>query len=175
MQGILSQQQPQEQQQATPQEPEMAEEQEAEAGDDPALLEAYKWVHTKLYSEEFGARISDAIKSQQGSAKLLANIAYKLAQGADTATGGNIAEENLVALGIFTLNEVYEIAEASGGQVDAAALNEAFKAMVVMWLQDQGQDTSQIEQAMNAVPSDGFAQGVEEMVGQEEQGGQNVG
>lgn len=168
MNGILSQQPAaQEEPQAQP-EPEQMEEEVPES-DDPALLEAYKWVHNKLYSEDFGDRIADAVKSLDGIETTLANIAYKLTQGADTATQGNIAEENLVPLGVFVLNEVFEIAEASGAQIGPDAVNRAFKTLILTWLQDNGHDTAEMEQAMSQVDDEQFAQVTNSVVGQEEE------
>jgi hypothetical protein len=175
MSGILSQGQaepaPQAQQQQEPQESGL--EEEVPESEDQALMAAYQWVHNKLYAEGVGDKISEVAKSLEGIEGTLANIAYKLAQGADTATDGNIAEENLVPLGVFVLNEVFEIAEASGAKVGPEAVNSAFKKLIVLWLQDNGQDTTQLEQAMDQVGDADFAQVANEAM-PEQQGAQNV-
>jgi len=167
MSGILSQGQPQQAPQAQPQQgPDM--EEEVPESEDQALMAAYEWVHNKLYSEGVGDKISEVAKSLEGIDGTLANIAYKLTQGADTATDGNIAEENLVPLGVFVLNEVFEIAEASGAKIGPESVNSAFKQLIILWLQDNGQDTAQIEQAMSAVGDEQFAQVANEAMPEEQ-------
>lgn len=156
MNGILSQQPAQ--QEPMPQQAEEGMEEEVPESEDPALMEAYKWVHNKLYAEGMSDKIAEVVKSLDGIDTTLANIAYKLTQGADTATQGNIAEENLVPLGVFVLNEVFEIAEASGAQIGPESVNNAFKKLILVWLQDNGHDTAQMEQAMSQVGDEQFSQ-----------------
>ena len=75
----------------------------------------------------------------------MATIAYKLAESSDADTDGEIKEENLSVLGMMALNEVLEIAEASGVQIGPSDASEAFKHMVIMFAQDQGLPEDQVQ------------------------------
>ena len=52
--------------------------------------------------------------------------------------------------------EVAEIAEASGTVFQSADLASAFKSMMLRYLQEQGADTAQIQEAINQITPEQF-------------------
>jgi len=128
---------------------EMGEEVPIEA--DQALQEAVNWIGEKLYGTPLAQELASQMRGGKIQPAILATFAYSLSEKADTATGGNIAAENLSYLAIIALNEVVEVAISSGAQVPPEAISKAMQHMITKYLQDQGVDTSQIERAMEKV------------------------
>ena len=130
--------------------------------DDPALESAIMAMGSRLYEEGLGDSISEQVaKSLTSVPRIMATIAYKLAESSDVDTDGEIKEENLSVLGMMALNEVFEIAEASGVETSPADVSAAFKHMVIMFAQDQGLPPEQVESLANAmaqVDDRGFAE-----------------
>ena len=119
---------------------------EEAALDDPALESAIMALGSRLYKDDIATQIADNVgKSQTAVPRIMATIAYKLAESSDVGTDGEIKEENLSVLGMMALNEVLEIAEASGVQVGPSDASEAFKHMVIMFAQDQGLPEDQVQ------------------------------
>ena len=119
---------------------------EEAALDDPALEAAIMALGGRLYKDDIATQIADNVgKSKTAVPRIMATIAYKLAESSDVDTDGEIKEENLSVLGMMALNEVLEIAEASGVQIGPSDASEAFKHMVIMFAQDQGLPEDQVQ------------------------------
>ena len=135
--------------------------------DDPALESAINFLGSKLYTEDLSLQIAEQLdKSSVSMPKILATIAYKLAERSDTETDGDIKEENLSILGMMALNEVFTIAEETGMNTTSADISAAFKHMIVLFAQDQGLPQEQVQSLANAmaqVNDEQFAQEAENM------------
>ena len=135
--------------------------------DDPALESAINFLGSKLYTEDLSLQIAEQLdKSSVSMPKILATIAYKLAERSDTETDGDIKEENLSILGMMALNEVFTIAEETGMNTTSADISAAFKHMIVLFAQDQGLPQEQVQNLANAmaqVNDEQFAQEAENM------------
>jgi hypothetical protein len=128
------------------------------AGSDPddmgdeALTKAIEFVGKRLYEANMSTEIAKAFDgSTTAQPKIIASIAYRLAQAADTNTGGEIREENLSVLGILTLNEVITVADAAGMPIDGATASKAMQEMILTYAEDNGLDTTELAQAMGQV------------------------
>lgn len=134
-----------------PQDPNMrAQNMEQGGGDDfqdPALQRAINYIGTRLYGEDkVSIEIAQKLDNAQvAMPKIIATIAYTLAQAADEATDGMILEENLSILGMLALNEIFTIAEQAGMPLESKDVSAAMKQMIVMYGQDNGLTQQEIE------------------------------
>ena len=161
MQGQM----PQEEQ--MPQDPMMEEDDGIDPDSDPALQSAFDFLLERLYGDEgLAESIAETLGSGGRAApRIYASAALKLAQSADQHTNGEIAEENLAMLGMFCLNEVFEIAEAAGIPAKATDISAAFKQMIVMYMSEQGVPVEEVTKAFSQVRDEDFAQFAGNVVG----------
>jgi hypothetical protein len=133
--------------------------------DDPALEQAIEYLGQRLYAEDIAIEIAKVVeKSPQPQPKILAEIAYRLAETSDVETDGDIKEENLSVIGMVALNEVAEIAEQAGMQIAPADVSAAFQEMVLIFAREQGLPKAQIETlaaSMRQVDDAELAQGAQ--------------
>lgn len=133
--------------------------------DDPALEQAIEYLGQRLYAEDISIEIAKVVeKSPTPQPKMLAEIAYRLAESSDVETDGDIKEENLSIIGMVALNEVAEIAEQAGMQITPADVSAAFQEMVLIFAREQGLSKDEIatlEASMRQVDDAELAQGAE--------------
>lgn len=166
MAGLLDQagNQAPEQQEMPPQ-PEQQDPQQQGGDDfqDPALQRAIAYVGDRLYGED---QVAQEVAQQLGGAevslpKIIATIAYTLAQAADEATDGLILEENLSILGMLCLNEIFTVANEAGMPVSDGDISAAMKQMIIMYGKDNGlteEELNVLSQGMVQVDDAQFAQ-----------------
>jgi hypothetical protein len=119
---------------------------------DEALTKAIDFVGERLYQDDMATEIAKTFDGAPTAVpQMIAMLAYKLAQSADTKTGGEIREENLSVLGVLTLGEVLTVAEATGMQIDGATASKAMQEMVLIYAEDNGVDTTELAAAMGQV------------------------
>lgn len=144
----------------------MNEMQGAEEGEvdenDPSFQQALGLAMESLYSNEAAMDVSQQLKSAQNLTDGLAAVAYDITSVIDERTNGDVPDELLVPLAMKVLEEVVEIAEASGLDPTPEDVAMAFKQMILRFLQEQGVDTSQLDQAMSEVDPSVFRQVAEE-------------
>ena len=133
--------------------------------DDPALEQAIEYLGQRLYAEDISIEIAKVVeKSPAPQPRMLAEIAYRLAESSDVETDGDIKEENLSIIGMVALNEVAEIAEQAGMQITPADVSAAFQEMVLIFAREQGLSKDEIatlEASMRQVDDAELAQGAE--------------
>jgi hypothetical protein len=129
---------------------------------DPKFQEALALAMESLYSNEAAMDVSKQLKSAGDLTDALANVAYDITAVIDERTNGQVPDELLVPLAMKVLEEVVEIANASGLDPQPENVAMAFKQMVLRYLQEQGLDTSQLDQAMSQVDPSVFRQAAEE-------------
>lgn len=141
----------------------MGAEQESDVDEnDPSFQEALGLAMESLYSNEAAMDVSQQLKSAQNLTDALASVAYDITAVIDERTNGDVPDELLVPLAMKVLEEVVEIAEASGLKPTPEDVALAFKQMILRFLQEQGVDTSQLDQAMSQVDPSVFRQAAEE-------------
>lgn len=128
-----------------------------EEEDDAALQQAYAFVHEKLYADDYAGQMAEIFKDAGAAPQIVAQMTYKLSQAADTKTGAQIAEENLLPLGLFTMTELFEVAEAAGADVKADTVSKAMKALILIFLEDHDMDSTEMQAALSAVDDKDFA------------------
>lgn len=129
---------------------------------DPKFQEALALAMESLYSNEAAMDVSQQLKSAGNLTDALAAVAYDMTAVIDERTNGEVPDELLVPLAMKVLEEVVEIAQASGLDPQPEDVALAFKQMILRFLQEQGVDTSQLDEAMNAVDPSVFRQAAEE-------------
>lgn len=134
---------------------------------DAALQQALDHIAKVLYQDDAATKIAEVLRDMGNAPQILAQIAYKTAQGADTATQGNVAEEDLAMLGAVALNEVLEIASEVGIDVTEALQSKVFKKMALIYAEDQGIDTAPIKKAFEKINDDEFGEFAKEAQNQE--------
>ena len=136
----------------------MAEQDETPPEEDSAFVDAFNFVRKTLYEKGVADEVSTVMKSFPDPVPQLAEMAYGLTEQADTVTNGMVKEENLVSLGMYTLGEITEIADASGAELQSSDVASAFKSMLMRYLQENGADTGPLQEAMNQISPDQFNQ-----------------
>jgi hypothetical protein len=129
---------------------------------DPTFQQALALAMESLYSNEAAMDVSQQLKSAQNLQDALANVSYDITVVIDERTNSDVPDELLVPLAMKVLEEVVEIAEASGLSPTPQDVALAFKQMILRFLQEQGVDTSQLDQAMNEVDPSVFSKIAEE-------------
>jgi len=144
--------------QAGSEEKEMSPEETMVASSDPeglgdeALTKAIEFVGKRLYEDDMATQIAKTFDGAPTAVpQMIAMLAYKLAQSADTETGGEIREENLSVLGVMTLGEILTVAEATGMQVDGPTASKAMQEMILIYAEDNGVDPTELAAAMGQV------------------------
>ena len=130
--------------------------------DDPKLNEAVEYLQDVLYDKAAAKDISEQLKIAPNIVDALANIAYDITSIVDEKTRGEVPDELLAPLAMIVLQEIIEIAEATGIDPAPEDVASAFKQMILRYLQEQGADTTQLDQAMNQVDPALFRQAAEE-------------
>lgn len=150
----------QEQTQGMPQENEAAEGGADE--NDPAFKGALEYAMKVLYEEQAAKDVSQSLKSAPSVSQGMADVAYDITSIVDEKTQGAVPDELLVLLGMRILEEIAEIADASGLNPSTADVAQSFKTMLLRFLQENGVDTAQLQQAMDQVDPSVFEQGAEQ-------------
>lgn len=123
--------------------------------DDPNYQAGLKIAMDALYKQGGAKDVAKAVQGSRDPAGALAEVTYSIIAVADERTEGKIPDELLVSFGVDVLTEVAEIAEAAGVQVSADVIGQATQKMLVRFLQENGMDTSEIEQAMAQINQTG--------------------
>ena len=161
MAGLL---QPEQQQapQPAPQEPVP----EKETGDadesNPAFQQAMYLAKQSLYEAGAADNISQQIKKAKDKVDTVANIAYEMTAIVDERTNGEVPDELLVLLAASLLEEVADIASASGVELKPSDLATAMKTMILRFVGEQGHDVRQLKAAMDQVKPEEFDKMVDE-------------
>lgn len=117
----------------------------------PAFKAAIEYANKVLYEQQAAKEVSQSLKSAQSVSKGMADVAYDISSIVDEKTQGQVPDELLMLMGMKILEEVADIAEASGLKPSNQDVAEAFKLMLLRFLQEQGMDTSQLQQAMDQI------------------------
>lgn len=117
----------------------------------PAFKQAIAYAMKVLYEQQAAKDISKSLKAAGNPAEGMAKVAYDITSIVDDKTQGAVPDELLTLLGMKILEEVADIAEASGIKPTNQDVAEAFKLMLLRFLKENGVDTSQLEKAMDQV------------------------
>lgn len=123
---------------------------------DPAFQEAMKFAMQALYQQGAADNVSAVLKKSPDVVEALSNTAYEMTSIVDEKTQGGVPDELLVLLASRILEEIADIAVASGVEVTPKIVAEAFKTMILRYVGDQGHDTRELQAAMDAVPDEDF-------------------
>ena len=162
MAGLL---QPEQQKapQPAPQAPVPAKGQEADADEsNPAFQQAMYLAKQSLYEAGAADNISQQIKKAKDKVDTVANIAYEMTAIVDERTNGEVPDELLVLLAASLLEEVADIASASGVELKPSDLATAMKTMILRFVGEQGHDVRQLKAAMDQVKPEEFDKMVDE-------------
>lgn len=124
---------------------------EANADSNPAFKQAVAFAMQVLYEQQAAKDVSTSLKSAPSVAQGMADVAYNISSIVDEKTNGAVPDELLMLLGMKILEEIADIAEASGLHPSNQDVADAFKQMLLRFLQENGMDTSQLQQAMDQI------------------------
>ncbi len=124
----------------------------------PAFKSAVEYAMQVLYEQQAAKDVSQSLKSAPSVAEGMSNVAYDITSIVDDKTQGAVPDELLVLLGMKILEEVADIAEASGLKPSTQDVATAFKDMLLRFLKENGMDTTQLQQAMDQVDPKAFEQ-----------------
>lgn len=141
----------------TPAEQESPEQGSAEPSeDDPGYTQAVEFAMQALYQNKAAKDIAAALKNAGNKVDAMANTAYEIVSIVDERTEGAIPDELIAAFATFVLEEVAEIADAAGLDVQPSDVALALKQMILRFLGEQGVDTTQLQKAMDQVNPEEF-------------------
>ncbi|MBF57748.1 MAG: hypothetical protein CME80_08520 [Halomonas sp.] len=122
----------------------------------PAFEAAVQLAHTALYEQGSADSINQILVSTEDPVSQMADIAYEMTSIADERTEGAVPDELLILLAANMLNEVADIATASGVELRPADLANAMKQMILRFVGEMGHDTRQLQAAMDEIPPEEF-------------------
>lgn len=137
-------------------------EDEGPTEDDPTFQTAVQFAMEALYGAGAAKDISKQLKAAPGLVDGMADIAYNITSVVDERTDGQVPDELLVPLAMKILEEVVEIADATGLDPQPEDVALAFKQMILRYLQEQGLDTTELQAAMDQVDPAEFRKVAEE-------------
>ena len=117
----------------------------------PAFKQAIAYAMQVLYEQQAAKDVSKSLKAAPSVSQGMADVAYNISSIVDEKTNGAVPDELLMLMGMKILEEVADIAEASGLNPSNQDVADAFKQMLLRFLQEQGVDTSQLQQAMDQI------------------------
>lgn len=129
---------------------------------EPNYQAGLQYAMEALYGTGAAKDVSAQLKAAPNLVEGMANIAYDITATVDERTDGNVPDELLVPLAMKILEEVVEIADATGLDPQPEDVALAFKTMILRYLQEQGLDTTQLDQAMSQVDPSVFRKAAEE-------------
>ena len=141
--------------------PEEMPEQEADENN-PAFQQALYMAKQALYEDGAADTIHEQIKGADDPVEMVANIAYDMTSIIDERTQGEVPDELLVLLASSLLEEVADIAEASGITLTNAEIAKSMKLMILRFVGDQGHDTRALQAAMDQVSDEDIEQMISE-------------
>lgn len=122
----------------------------------PAFEAAVQLAQTALYEQGSADEINNILINADDPVSKMADIAYQMTEIADERTEGQVPDELLILLATNMLNEVADIATASGVELRPADLANAMKQMILRYVGEMGHDTRQLQAAMDAIPPEEF-------------------
>lgn len=123
---------------------------------DPGYAKAVEFAMQAMYGQKAAKQIAQSLKTARDKVEGMANTAYEIVSIVDERTEGAIPDELIAAFATFVLEEVAEIADAAGVDVQPSDVALALKQMILRFLGEQGVDTSQLQQAMDQVDPEEF-------------------
>ena len=133
-----------------------------EAGDtsenNPDYKAALTLAYEALYKGEAAKDVAKQLKAAPSPAQGMADVTYNITQVVNDRVNDAVPDELLGVLAMNILEQVGEIAEAAGLNPQPEDIAEAFKTMLLRFLDEQGVDTTQLKQAMDQVDPSVFRQ-----------------
>jgi hypothetical protein len=126
--------------------------------EDPTFQAAMQYAMQALYENEAARDVAQSLQSAADPVEALADVSYEITALVDERTDGEVPDELLVLLATTIMEEVADIGEAAGVEYQPAEIAEAFQLVIIRFLQENGMDTTELEQAMDQVDPSVFEQ-----------------
>jgi hypothetical protein len=136
--------------QMPPEQPVPVDEEPAKEGD-ITFKDALKFAMSALYENGGAKNVAQSLSTQQDKVQALAETSFRMVEVVDERTQAKVPEEELVLLAMHILQEVIDIGGAAQIQYSPSEVAQAFKAMVLMFVESQGMDASELRAAMDSV------------------------
>jgi hypothetical protein len=118
---------------------------------DPAFQQALKYAMGALYENGAAEQVAQGLMSAPERVEGLANTTYEVISVVDERTNGEVPDELLVLLASKILEEVIDIGDAAGAGYKPTEIAEAFKMMILRFVQENGGDITELQAAMDQV------------------------
>lgn len=122
----------------------------------PVFQQALQFAMTALYKSGAADQIARTLHSTNDIPGALAHTAYEIVTIADEKTNGGIPDDLMILFASKILEEIADIATATGIKIQASDIAQAIKQMILRYLGENGVDTTQLQAAMDKVPPDAF-------------------
>lgn len=129
---------------------------------DPNYQAALELAMKTLYQDGAAKDVATQLKAAGDKVSGLSDVAYEITSVVDERTQGAIPDELLVAFAMKVLEEVVEIADAAGLDPQPEEVAQAFQQMILRYLNENGVDTAQLQQAMSQVDPAVFREAAEQ-------------
>ena len=116
---------------------------------DPNYQAAMQFVAEALYKNDAAQSIAAQLRASDDKVQVLADVAYDVVEVAAEKLDGALPEELYLPLAATVIEEVSDIAEAAGIEYQDADYAEALKRIVLRFLGEMGQDTTQLQAAFD--------------------------
>lgn len=121
-----------------------------DADSDPAFRAALQYAMQALYEGGAAEGVAKALQADP-SAQNLSQTAYRMVEVVDERTDATVPEELIAVLAMQILKEVVDIGEAAGVEFKPSDIAVAFRDMVLRYVEEAGEDTTQLRAAMEQV------------------------
>lgn len=116
---------------------------------DPGFRQALQFAMSALYQNGAAKNIAEQLRKSQDIPSALASVAYEIVSITDERTNGSVSDDLLMLFVTYVVEEIVDIARASGVNVSASDIGQAIKQMILRYLGEQGVDTKDLQSAMD--------------------------
>jgi len=116
---------------------------------DPSYQAAMQFVADALYRNDAAQSIATQIEKASDKVKAVADISYDIANVAIEKLEGQLPEELYILFASTVLEEISEISEAAGVELTPGDIAGAMKQMILRFLGEMGENTSELQVAMD--------------------------
>lgn len=134
----------------------------ADPNKDPNFIGALKFAMQALYKNDGAEGVAESLRNAKDPVEGLSGIAYEIMSVIEERTQGSVPDEYFGLLAVRVLQEVADIAEAAGVQMQPSDIAQALKQMILRYLGEQGYNTSQLQQEMDKVNPEMFNKAAQE-------------
>jgi hypothetical protein len=124
---------------------------------DAAVQSALSKLRAMLYEGDVADGLAEAVLAAPTPVEGVVDQAIALLGVAEESFGDSIPDEGFLFFGIGLMGEVVEIAQAGGVELSGRDIADAVREFLLQTVRELGGDTTQVEEAMQAISPDDVA------------------